>query len=222
MHSLLSTKQFNNELVSKLFKLLLGSLQEFRELSNFEWKVIDSLLLPRPRADNRMVLNGILPVLVTGCRWMDMPIKYGSYKTAQSRLKRRKTEEVWDRILERQHLIESMRQLLQIAQQLKPRRGLVGYDGFKHRKGSKIHLGVDESSIPLNFMMNSRNSRKQRPYNVELYRKMRSTVERSSGWIKNFRRIVIRYEKPVSTYKALTTITSVIIYLRCRIQRRVL
>jgi len=39
------------------------------------------LLLPpkaktgRPRADDRMVLNGILYVLVTGCRWMDMPVK---------------------------------------------------------------------------------------------------------------------------------------------------
>ena len=36
----------------------------------------------RPRADDRMVLNGILYVLSTGCRWMDMPLKYGSYKTA--------------------------------------------------------------------------------------------------------------------------------------------
>ena len=28
-------------------------------------------------ADDRTVLNGILYVLVTGCRWMDMPVKYG-------------------------------------------------------------------------------------------------------------------------------------------------
>jgi hypothetical protein len=28
---------------------------------------------------------------------------------------------------------------------------LIGYDGFKHRKGSKIHVVVDEDSIPLNF-----------------------------------------------------------------------
>jgi len=32
-------------------------------------------------------LNGILYVLTTGCRWMDMPLEYGSYKTAWRRLK---------------------------------------------------------------------------------------------------------------------------------------
>ena len=50
----------------------------FRELSDYEWEVIKSLPPPmsrvgRPRADDRMVLNGILYVLTTGCRWMDMP-----------------------------------------------------------------------------------------------------------------------------------------------------
>jgi transposase len=46
-----------------------------------------------------MVLNGILYVLTTGCRWMDMPLEYGSYKTAWRRLKKWKDEGVWDRIL---------------------------------------------------------------------------------------------------------------------------
>jgi transposase len=36
----------------------------------------------RPRIDDRLIVNGILYVLVTGCRWMDLPAKYGSYKTA--------------------------------------------------------------------------------------------------------------------------------------------
>jgi len=76
---------------------------EFREVSDGEWEVIKSLLPPRsrvgrPRADDRIVLNGILYVLVTGCRWMDMPLKYGSYKTAWKRLKKWQDEGVWDRI----------------------------------------------------------------------------------------------------------------------------
>jgi transposase len=59
---------------------------EFRELSDFEWGVVRPFLPPRsrvgrPRADDRMVLNGILYVLTTGCRWC----KYGSYKTAWRR-----------------------------------------------------------------------------------------------------------------------------------------
>ncbi len=67
---------------------------EFRELSDGEWELTKPLLPPkartgRPRADDGMVRNGILYVLFTGCRWMDMPSAYGSYKTAWKRLKRR-------------------------------------------------------------------------------------------------------------------------------------
>jgi len=77
---------------------------EFREFSDEEWDIIKSLLPPkskvgRPRADDMMVLNGILYVLSTGCRWMDMPLKYGSYKTAWRRLKKWSDEVVWYRIL---------------------------------------------------------------------------------------------------------------------------
>jgi transposase len=66
---------------------------EFRELSDFEWGIIKPLLPPRfrvgrTRADDRRIINGILYVLTTGCRWMDMPPEYGSYKTAWRRLKR--------------------------------------------------------------------------------------------------------------------------------------
>ena len=42
----------------------------------------------KPRTDDRIVLNGILCVLTTGCRWMDIPIRYGLYKTTWRRLKR--------------------------------------------------------------------------------------------------------------------------------------
>jgi hypothetical protein len=38
------------------------------------------------------------------------------------------------------------------------------------------------SSIPVN----PRNGRRPRPYNLELYRWMRSAVERFFGWIKSF------------------------------------
>jgi len=39
--------------------------------------------------------NGILYVLITGCRWMDMPLKYDSYKTAWKRLKKWQEEGIW-------------------------------------------------------------------------------------------------------------------------------
>ena len=90
---------------------------EFRELSDFEWEVIKPLLPPRsrvgrPRADDRMVLNGILYVLITGCRWMDMPIKYGSYKTAWRRLKKWEEMGVWESIFK---TLASMRDLSRIS-----------------------------------------------------------------------------------------------------------
>jgi len=72
-------------------------------ISDGGWEIIRPFLTPRfsvgwPRADDRMVLNGILYVLTTGCRWMDMPLEYGSYKTAWKRLKKWQEMSIWDRI----------------------------------------------------------------------------------------------------------------------------
>jgi transposase len=77
-----------------------------------------------------------------------------------------------------------------------------------------IRRGLESMGIEPNIPVNPRNGRKPRPYNVGLYRRMRSAVERFFGWIKSFRRIIIRYERLESTYKALVTIASIIIHLR--------
>jgi transposase len=77
-----------------------------------------------------------------------------------------------------------------------------------------IRRGLESIGIEPNIPVNPRNGRRPRPYNVGLYRRMRSAVERFFGWIKSFRRIIIRYERPESTYKALVTIASIIIHLR--------
>jgi transposase len=49
-------------------------------------------------------------------------------------------------------------------------------------------MGLESMGIEPNIPVNPRNGRKHRPYNVELYRRMRSAVERFLGWIKSFRR----------------------------------
>jgi transposase len=77
-----------------------------------------------------------------------------------------------------------------------------------------IRRGLESIGIEPNIPVNPRNGRRPRPYNVGLYRRMRSAVERFFGWIKSFRRIIIRYERPESTYKALVTIASITIHLR--------
>jgi len=77
-----------------------------------------------------------------------------------------------------------------------------------------IRRSLESMGIEANIPVNPRNGRKQRPYNVELYKKMRSAVERFFGWLKSFRRIIIRYEKLATTYKAFINIASTIIHLR--------
>jgi transposase len=77
-----------------------------------------------------------------------------------------------------------------------------------------IRRGLESIDIEPNIPVNPRNGRRPRPYNVELYRRMRPAEERLFGRIKSFRRIIIRYERLESTYKAQTTIASITIHLR--------
>ncbi len=77
----------------------------FKELTDEQWESIKTLL-PQPRGrgrkrvDDRKVINGILYVLTTGCRWMDMPEKYGSYKTAWRRYKELREFGIWERLVQ--------------------------------------------------------------------------------------------------------------------------
>lgn len=77
---------------------------QFHELTDKQWElIIPSLPRPaytgRPRADDRMVINGTLYVLMSGCRWMDMPAKYGSHKTVWERHKKWSEKGVWKGIM---------------------------------------------------------------------------------------------------------------------------
>jgi transposase len=63
---------------------------KFEELEDARWSRIEPLLPPRaregkPRADDRSIVNGILFVLVTGCRGIDMPKRIGDDSTANRR-----------------------------------------------------------------------------------------------------------------------------------------
>ena len=76
----------------------------FAELTDKQWEFIKPHLPPQPivgrkRADDRRTINGILYVLNTGCRWHDMPRRYGAYQTAWRRLKWWSKEGVWNKIL---------------------------------------------------------------------------------------------------------------------------
>lgn len=74
------------------------------DLSDKEWAFLKPLMPPRAstgrrRADDRKVLNGILYVLSTGCRWEDVPPeRYGSGKTCWHRFTALRKEGRWNAI----------------------------------------------------------------------------------------------------------------------------
>jgi transposase len=69
-------------------------------LSDEDWERIETLLprasrTGRPRANERLVIEGILYVLETGCRWQDMPRTFGSHVTAWRRYRQLQVAGVW-------------------------------------------------------------------------------------------------------------------------------
>ncbi len=77
---------------------------QFQEITDKQWNMIESHLpspakTGRPRTDDRMVLNGIMFVLVTGCRWTELPARYGSKSTAHRRFQNLQQKRVWQKIL---------------------------------------------------------------------------------------------------------------------------
>jgi len=78
----------------------------FSELTDDQWRLVQPFLPPRekrrgkPRADDRRTINAVLYVLITGCRWMDLPHKYGDEVTAWRRLRRWEEQGVWRRVMD--------------------------------------------------------------------------------------------------------------------------
>ena len=53
----------------------------------------------RPRSNDRKIINGIIYVLISGCKWSEMPQKYGDDSTANLRLRKWQEMGVWKKIL---------------------------------------------------------------------------------------------------------------------------
>jgi len=77
---------------------------QFQEITNKQWEIVESHLPPpartgRPRADDRTTINAIIFVLITGCRWIDLPARYGSKSSAHRRFQDLQQKGVWKKIL---------------------------------------------------------------------------------------------------------------------------
>ena len=78
---------------------------ERHALSDEQWERLRPLLPPlpsgrgRPRADDRLIVDGILWRLATGVPWRDLPERFGSWRTVYSRFRRWQRQGVWERVL---------------------------------------------------------------------------------------------------------------------------
>lgn len=79
------------------------------DLTDAQWAVLEPLFPPLPRrADGkgrpwrptREVLNGVLHVLRTGCRWCDLPDRYPPYQTCHRRFQQWVRAGVLPRVLD--------------------------------------------------------------------------------------------------------------------------
>jgi transposase len=76
------------------------------DLTDDQWEVIKKVIpkpakTGHPRCNDRTTINGILYVLRTGCRWNDLPEKYGSGVTCWRRFTRWSKEGVWTKLWRR-------------------------------------------------------------------------------------------------------------------------
>jgi transposase len=135
-------------------------------LSDSQWAFIKPLLPPpartgRPRANDRRTIDGILYILITGCRWQDLPREYGAPTTVWRRLKRWGEERVWERIwrtalaaLDRQGQLDwSMAFLDGSFAPAKKGGDRVGLT--KKGKGTKWMLVIEGNGLPIGFHLDS-------------------------------------------------------------------
>jgi transposase len=59
--------------------------------------------------------------------------------------------------------------------------------------------------LPRIIPVNPRNGRRQKPYDEEGYKVMRSAIERFNAWLKTFRRATTRYERLAVMFLAIIT-----------------
>src|SRR5258707_639926 len=138
------------------------------QLTDCQWPFIHRMLPPpahtgRPRANDRRTIEGILYILITGCRWQDLPRDYGAPTTVWRRLKWWGEEGVWDRIwraalatLDRHGQLDWTMAFLD-GSFVPAKRGGEKVGLTKKGKGTKWMLVVDGNGVPLGFHLDSAN-----------------------------------------------------------------
>jgi putative transposase len=139
------------------------------DLTDREWALLEPLLPPakpggRPRSVHlRVILNGLLYVLRSGCQWRLLPRTYGPWSTVYAYYRTWRLQGVWERI----HTLLRHRLRRQSGREPTPsaaildtqsvktteRGGPHGYDGAKKLSGRKRHLLVDTLGLLLGVLV---------------------------------------------------------------------
>ena len=135
-------------------------------LTEPQWAFIQPLLPPpartgRPRADDRRTIEGILYILITGCRWQDLPRVYGAPTTVWRRLTQWGEAGIWEHIwraalaaLDRHDQLDWAMAFLDGSFVPAKKGGdMVGLT--KKGKGTKWMLVIDGNGLPLGFHLDS-------------------------------------------------------------------
>jgi len=156
----------------------------------------------------RKCFEGILWVLWTGAPWSELPKEYGSSSTCWRRLQE------WE---QDGTLLEKTLDTIKVKRsdpgrpRTRPERLIAdrGYDSNKIRKIlKKRHI---EPIIPArcnNKAATDQDGRKLRRY------RRRWIVKRSIGWLGNFRRLTVRWDRDICSYAGFFHLACALIVLR--------
>ena len=79
------------------------------ELPDAAWDLVADIFYEprrsgRPRANDRLMLNGVLWVLCSGAAWRDMPERFGPWSTVYQRFRDWRNRGAFDQMLKRLHI----------------------------------------------------------------------------------------------------------------------
>ncbi|WVV47033.1 IS5 family transposase [Pseudomonas sp. NA13] len=147
------------------------------ELPDAAWDLVADIFTKnqrtgRPRADDRLMLNGILWVLCSGAAWRDMPERFGPWSTIYQRFRGWRDCGAFDQMLKRLHIRLNEQGLIDLETWMIDSTAVratrassgAGKKGFEepqdHALGrsrggltTKIHMLCDANGVPLRFLL---------------------------------------------------------------------
>ena len=76
------------------------------DITDDKWQIISPLLSKRRKdrrgrkaKDDRLIFNGVLWIMKTGCPWRDLPLEFGPWQTVYKRFRQWAACGIWDEIL---------------------------------------------------------------------------------------------------------------------------